>query len=409
LTPDATNTTNETGSPSDARAAAKAAVIAVGSELLSGQITNRNAAWVSAALFDLGIDSACHMTVDDVEADIVGALELAARRAGLIVVTGGLGPTSDDLTRNAVARWAGRPLEYHEPSWRHIETMFARFSRTVPETNRQQCWFPAGATVLANSAGTANAFALSANGCRVFVLPGPPREVETIWTEHVAAEVATRIPPSERKALRMWRTIGKGESHLAEVVEPLVSGRSVEVAYRAHAPFVETKVRFPVARAKELEPLCAALDAALAPWVYEVDREDVQHALARRLAMFQTIDVYDGVTRGNLVEVLAPELRAQLPATTTLSSVTSWESNESPREFVEQMLTLSRGGAEVHLALAGFDASGTWAIGARMLDERTVIERPSLYKGEAMQSRNLKAIAALACRIWLDALTSNVQ
>lgn len=378
-----------------------AAIIAVGAELLSGQTTNRNAVWLSNQLFSFGIDTRLHLTVDDIERDIVEALNVAAKAADLIFVTGGLGPTSDDLTRQAIAKWAGQELEFDPASWAHIETVFQKFARRVPETNRQQCFFPKGARVLTNAAGTANAFSLIAHGKSLFIFPGPPLEVETVWEDHLKQALIGRIPIHERRQLRMFRTVGKGESHLAELVEPILkaAGPGLDVAYRAHVPYVELKLRFPMAESQRYAPICAEIETALSPWLYEVDNENTPELLAAKLAPLSSVNIYDGVTQGHLIELLGPFLRTALPTPAVFSSVTSWEEHASPTAFVEQALELESD-ATLSLAIAGLDASGIWAIGLRQGDEKRVEEKSSIYKGDAMRPRNLKAIAALACKEW---------
>ncbi len=385
-----------------------ASIVAVGSELLSGQIVNRNAAWLSSKLFGLGLDARLHLTVDDVEADILKGLDQAAAVADCLFVTGGLGPTSDDLTRQAVAKWAGVELAYDEESWQHIVKLFARFSNTVPETNRQQCFFPAGAAVLMNSAGTANAFCLKAKGKEIWVLPGPPAEVEAIWNDHVGGQLANRIPELAKKQLKMWRVIGKGESHLAEIIEPLVHGQGVEVAYRAHRPYVELKLRYPAADAEAHQRLLHDVEAALKPWIYETDDQDVPASLIHRLARFRSIDLYDGCTQGNVVEVLAPLLRETVTKPAMISCVTSWERHDTPQAFVETMLQMNSD-TEAALAVAGFDGTGTWAVGIRIMGETSIEEKPSLYKGDALRGRNLKAIAHLATKAWHDMLRGGLN
>lgn len=388
-----------------------AAILAVGSELLSGQVTNRNAAWLSAKLQDLGIPVTRHLVVDDVEQEILDGLDTAAAAASILFVTGGLGPTSDDLTRQVIARWVGEELVYDPDSWDHITNLFARMSRTVPEANRQQCFFPQSAKVLTNNAGTANGFVLSGKGREIWVLPGPPIEIETIWKEHVDALLQNRVPLAERKRLRMWRTIGRGESHLAEIIEPLVQGQGVEVAYRAHAPFVELKLRFPEATADKYTPLCDRITTTLTPWLFESDGQNVAQELASKLAGYRTVDIYDGVSQGNLSELLAGPIRETLPGTTSLSFVTAWERHESPRQALEQWLA-SETNADMALGLAGFDAEGRWAIGIRLHGEKSVVERPSPYKwnaGEALRARNLKAIASLAAKAWLTLLSGSLH
>jgi molybdenum cofactor synthesis domain-containing protein len=385
-----------------------AAIVAVGSELLSGQIVNRNAAWLSNRLFALGIDARLHLTVDDVEGDILKAIDQAAEVARTLFITGGLGPTSDDLTRNAVAKWAGVELAYDEGSWQHVVELFSRFSNTVPETNRQQCYFPAGAKVLTNAAGTANGFVVEAKGREIWVLPGPPPEVEAVWRDHIGGPLASRIPDAAKKRLKMWRCIGKGESHLAEIVEPLVAGKGLEVAYRAHRPYVELKLRFPESEAEAHQRLLQDVEAALKPWLYEVDGEDVPASLIQRLERFRSIDLYDGCTHGNVFELLAPLLRETVTKPALISCVTSWERHESPKDFLETMLQMNTE-TDASLAVAGFDANGGWAVGLRFLGEISIEERPSLYKGEAMRPRNLKAISHLATKAWHDMLRDGLN
>jgi molybdopterin-biosynthesis enzyme MoeA-like protein len=282
--------------------------------------------------------------------------------------------------------------------------MFKRFARDVPETNRQQCYFPKSARVLTNGAGTANGFTVQANGKEVWVLPGPPLEVESLWRDHVEKTLAGRIPPDQKKLLRRWRTIGKGESHLAELIEPLVRGQGVDVAYRAHAPFVELKVRFPDARADEFRGLCTDIHAALKPWLYEVDDQDLPKLLADKLFLFKSIDIYDGVTQGHLTELLGPHLRAKATLPAPVSIATSWEAHDLPAAFIEQTFELNTE-SEIALAVAGLDQSGLWAAGMRRFEDKIVEEHPSLYKGDAIRPRNLKAIAALAVKAWYDMLS----
>lgn len=382
----------------------KAVIIAIGSELLSGQITNRNAAWLSARLFELGIVVSEHLVVDDVEADIVDALARSAGKARYLVVTGGLGPTSDDLTRQAVARFAGKGLRFDPPSWQHIQDIFARFRSPVPETNRQQCYFPEGARVLVNKAGTANGFTLTVDGVQVFVLPGPPREVETVWGEHVRGMLEGAVPAAARAVVRMWRTIGRGESHIAEIVEKVAGNSGVEIAYRAHAPFIETKVRYRAAEAAKHVGLVEALDQALAPWLFESDDEDVTSAFTALLTAYKSINLYDGATHGNLVELLAPQLRERRGIPPALSLATSWETHDSPALFVRNCLSINDD-VELALAVAGYDDGEAWAVGVRTKEGLTVLEKPSPYRGEALRSRNQKAVAALAVRAFYDILS----
>ena len=383
----------------------KAAILAIGSELLAGQIANTNAAWLSQQLWNLGIQVVRHLTVDDVQDDIVQALDQLSGLASIIVVTGGLGPTSDDLTRQAVAAWAGINLVYHPESWSHVTKIFQGFQMPAPESNRQQCWFPEAARVLVNRAGTANAFALDCRGKSVFVLPGPPREVDALWNDYIVSLLGRRVPLERRLRLKMWRTIGKGESHLAELVEPLVQGRGFDVAYRAHPPYVELKLRYPASLEVAAEATSKDLEQALSPWVYERDRENLAATLALALGKQKSVDIYDGATQGHLMELLGPFFRDQSLSPRQLAFNASWENHESPADYVAQICDLSDAHA-VSLVLAGFDAEGNWALGLRLHGETWIKTCASPYKGPQLQARNLKAVGYLAVKEWMQMYAS---
>lgn len=391
----------------NSHASTSAAILAVGSELLSGQVTNRNAAWLSAHLADHGIDTLRHVVVDDIEADIVRGIDALARDASLIILTGGLGPTSDDLTRNAVATWCDCELVYDAASWDHVVALFTRMNRAVPEGNRQQCFFPKGARVLTNRAGTANAFSIKAKDRELWILPGPPAEVEAIWQDFMDAALKERVPPHERKLLRMWRTIGRGESHLAEQVAPLLKDQGVDVAYRAHAPFVELKIRYPAVDAARYEPLCELITSTITPWLFEVDTQDVPKELTQRLASFGTVDIYDGATQGHLSELLSPSFRDS-NGRSVVKMNTAFEAHTTPKATLTEWLENGTD-ADVALGLAGFDADGRWAIGIRINGERSVVEHALPYKGDGMRARNLKAIASLATKAWLTLLAGSLH
>ncbi len=383
-----------------------AAIVAVGSELLSGQITNRNAAWISAELSALGIGVQRHLTVDDVEAEIVWSLEAAARDTRHVFVTGGLGPTSDDLTRDAVAKWSGgRELLFHEPSWARIVAFFEKLGGGVPETNRQQCYFPRGARVLENTAGTANAFALDLDAVTLWILPGPPREVEAVWRAHVEPALRDAIPASERLVWRMWRTIGRGESHLAEIVERVVLGvkaSGVEVAYRAHPPYVETKLRFLESERDKLADVCARLEAVLTPWLYEVDRDDHVTAFVAMLATRpEAVTIDDEFTHGQLAELLGPALRtARLSTRVTLTTRGS-PSTQDPVASATVARTMS-------FAIVPLPSDdGAYRLTVSAGGRKTHVDCPSpyaTYKGdrEALASRVEKATAFLAVKRWRE-------
>lgn len=209
----------------------RAAIIAIGSELLNGDGLDTNSQWLSRRLERLGFQLSFHLSCLDDEADIVAALAFAHERVDVIVTTGGLGPTNDDLTRQAVATFLGVELAEDAGSVTHIEALFASFSRTMPESNRRQALIPVGAEVLQNDVGTAPGFRAERDGTAIYVIPGPPREVLWMWDHRLFERL--RDASGVIRAERTFRAAGIGESKLAELLAPLEADPALEVRYAA--------------------------------------------------------------------------------------------------------------------------------------------------------------------------------
>lgn len=227
------------------------ATLAVGTEITDGQISDRNSQWLSSRVVNMGYDVREHRAIPDDRPLIVQSLRDLAKFANLIFVTGGLGPTSDDFTRECVAEFLGAPLEWHEPSWESILERLKLRGGVVTENQKQQCFFPRGARILKNSGGTANAFmGETAQGVRIVSLPGPPGEIEAIWNESLRAQLVRASLGEESRSLTLLRTMGMGEGALASQVEEIIDlamknhpgVQRPAVGYRAHAPYVEIKL-----------------------------------------------------------------------------------------------------------------------------------------------------------------------
>src|SRR5205807_8098443 len=146
-------------------------ILSIGSELTSGQNLDTNSQWLSQRLAEIGIAVGWHTTVADDLHDNAEAFQIAARRAGLVLITGGLGPTQDDLTREALAQAAGVDLVFHDESFEQIKAMFARRKRAMPERNRVQAMFPTGAEPIRNDFGTAPGICMCIGEATVIALP----------------------------------------------------------------------------------------------------------------------------------------------------------------------------------------------------------------------------------------------
>ncbi|MCL2083425.1 MAG: competence/damage-inducible protein A [Oscillospiraceae bacterium] len=157
-------------------------IISVGTELLLGSIVNTDAQIIAQGLSDAGISCFTHTTVGDNPERLTAALQIARRRAGIIITTGGLGPTCDDLTKQTVCSEFGISLVHHEASWERIKEYFARIGRDVTENNAQQALLPENGTILENNCGTAPGCGfISSDGVRVYMLPGPPDECRAVF------------------------------------------------------------------------------------------------------------------------------------------------------------------------------------------------------------------------------------
>jgi nicotinamide-nucleotide amidase len=208
----------------------RAAILTVGSELLRGDGLDTNSQWLSRRLETLGYSVVLHLSCLDDEDEIARLLSFVAASTDLVVVTGGLGPTVDDVTRAAVAQALKVPLEIDEGELRHIEELFARFGRSMSPSNRRQAELPQGATVLRNEVGTAPAFRVSCGEVPVYVLPGVPREMKWLWDHYLRQDLIRGHAP---RAERTFRTVGIGESRLGERLAPVEALAGVEVRYAA--------------------------------------------------------------------------------------------------------------------------------------------------------------------------------
>ncbi|MCC3371799.1 competence/damage-inducible protein A [Cohnella sp. REN36] len=204
----------------------RAEIVAVGTELLLGQIVNTNAQYLSRGLAELGIDVYYQTVVGDNEERLQSAIAIARGRADLIVFTGGLGPTMDDVTRDALAAYLGRGIELHEPTLAKIEAMFGGRSAELIERNRRQAMLVEGATPLRNDTGLAVGNALSADGTHYLLLPGPPREMKPMFDNDGSAWLRGILGIADTLHSVMLKFAGIGESALEELYMDLVRGQT---------------------------------------------------------------------------------------------------------------------------------------------------------------------------------------
>ena len=219
-----------------------AIIISIGDELTLGQAVDTNSAWLSARLAELGILTRSHLTVPDDQAAIVRAVRSATELAEWVVITGGLGPTQDDLTRQALAEVQGVPLVLHAPSLARIEKFFKDRGRVMTESNRVQALAPEGAVVLDNPQGTAPGLRLGVGRALVFALPGVPVEMKAIVEQHLAPLIAAQA--GRTILTRKINTFGIGESMVGEALGDLMRrDRNPIIGTTVSAGIVSVRIR----------------------------------------------------------------------------------------------------------------------------------------------------------------------
>jgi nicotinamide-nucleotide amidase len=217
------------------------AVVSIGTELTRGELVNTNATWLAAYLTDLGFEVVENVVVDDDRLRIISTLERLGKSVRVVVCTGGLGPTTDDVTTHAVARALGVKLVRDEASLEAIRRRIEKYGRTMSGTNAKQADFPEGAEVLPNPVGTAPGFGVKLHGAHAFFMPGVPHEMKKMFEEQVVTKIRT-LASRDSHQIRL-RTYGLPESLVGERlagVEEAFPG--VTIGYRAHFPEIEVKV-----------------------------------------------------------------------------------------------------------------------------------------------------------------------
>jgi nicotinamide-nucleotide amidase len=288
---------------------ATAAMLSVGDELTLGQTLDTNSKWIAAALRDVGIVTVEHVTVPDDLAAHADALRRLASKVDLIVSTGGLGPTADDLTRQALSQAMGDRLIEDEVSLAQVRAWFSGRGREMPAINARQALRPASASALQNLYGTAPGLLATIGSCDVFCLPGPPGEARPMWNSCVVPRLR---PPQERTVrTRVLHTFGIGESDLATRLGDLMArDRSPMVGTTASGGVVSCRLRYegplpPDDADALLESSAREVRARAGEFVFgEGDETLADAVLGLARAAGQTLGVVESCTGGMLGEML---------------------------------------------------------------------------------------------------------
>lgn len=270
----------------------KVELLSTGTELLRGKNVDTNAAWLAQQLAKAGLEVRHHQTVDDHFGRLVDAFKLAASRSDVILLTGGLGPTEDDYTRTAAEEAFHRPLVYKAAIWKRIEARFRKFRIRMASINKRQAYVPKGSTVLANPNGTAPGFLLREAGVLFVAMPGPPREMQPMFRDHVLPRLRTTAD------FAVWEgySYGLPEGTVDEIVNGIV-GKRASYGLTVRIGRVNISIRAEGARRQQvLDDLSRRVRAALGSCFMDGELHEV---VARKLIETKTtVAVAESCTGG---------------------------------------------------------------------------------------------------------------
>lgn len=263
-----------------------AEILCIGTELLLGNIVNTNAAYLSEQLARLGISVYHHTVVGDNAQRLRDALQIACSRADLIVMTGGLGPTYDDLSKETVAQYFNRALVFHQPSYDALLDFFAKRDKPMQENNKKQAYQPEGAVIFPNHSGTAPGIAIEEGEKVAIMLPGPPRELKLMFEREVLPylqKFSSHIIVSHD-----LRLFGIGESQVETMLRDImVNSKNPTLAPYAKEGEVMLRMTASAPTAEEgytmMEPMLAQIEPVIGPYLYGIDVPDLQTALVNYL------------------------------------------------------------------------------------------------------------------------------
>ncbi|MBN3132230.1 nicotinamide mononucleotide deamidase-related protein YfaY [Pectobacterium brasiliense] len=335
-------------------------MLCTGDEVLHGQIIDTNAAWLADYLFQQGLPMTSRMTVgDDLDA-LVTAITQRSQIADILIVNGGLGPTSDDLSALAAATAAGEGLVEHAEWLARMEAFFAERGRVMAPSNRKQAQIPASAEMVDNPVGTACGFALQLNKCLMFFTPGVPSEFKVMVDQQIMPRLRERFAVADAPLCLRLTTFGRSESDLASQLDGMALPPGVVLGYRSSMPIIELKLTGPAAQQENMEQLWETVRTVAGENTIFEGTEGLPAQLARRLAeRDMTLAVSEHFTAGLLnwqlqsanTPLAGGELLAKVDDT-NLSGLADYARHLAERQGASLALVVgNRNDAELSLAL----------------------------------------------------------
>jgi competence/damage-inducible protein CinA-like protein len=354
----------------------RAAILSTGDELTTGRILDSNASWIADKLFEIGVDVTCVLTVGDYPDRLEWAWRQALERADVVISTGGIGPTADDLTSETVARVLGVPLVEHTESADRIRRWFASTGRPMPENNLKQALMPRGAVLVPNALGTAPGYRAAHGDRHVVVLPGVPREMKPMMEETVLPWLRAQRGGAVYLA-RTFQTFGVTESGLDELVAGVVDPSEGRVSFRASFPEVSVRVVVhgePAVARERLATVGDRLRAAIGTYCYGEGAVTMEEAVGRLLReRGRTVATAESCTGGLVAHRLT-----NVPGSSTymLGGIVAYANQPKRQLLGVSPTTLEAHGAVSEETAAEMAAGARRALGADVAVSTTGVAGP---------------------------------
>ncbi len=288
----------------------RAEIIAIGTEIVLGDLVDTNTAHIARKLRSIGLDVLYTSAVGDNEDRIADVIRHALRRSQVVITSGGLGPTVDDMTRAAVARATGRQLIFDEALYEQIHQRFARMGRQMTENNKAQAWRPEGSTPIENPVGTAPSFVVEAGESVVISLPGVPREMEYLLEDAVLPYLRQRFNLHSLIKVRVLHVVGLGESVVDQHVGDLEKLSNPVVGLNAHYGVVDIRIAAKAGSEAEADQLIAEVEQTarerLKDAIFGADSDTLEEAvMAKLIERGDQVAVIESGTLGRIAGKLA--------------------------------------------------------------------------------------------------------
>ncbi|MBP6069167.1 MAG: hypothetical protein KA465_02790 [Anaerolineaceae bacterium] len=317
---------------------AVAEIVTIGTELLLGEIQDTNSRYIARFLRDIGVDLYRLSTVGDNVQRITATLQEALMRADIVITTGGLGPTVDDPTRQAVAKTFNVPLEFHEELWEQILERYKQYGQKPTENNKRQAYIPANSIPIPNPVGTAPAFAYELGTKVVISLPGVPREMEYL-IEHFVRDYLKRRYGLKETVIKPWviHTISKGESNIDEIIGDLEELSNPTVGLLAHPGQTDIRVTAKAGSLAEAEqmmaPVLQRIREQLGKYIYGENETTLEEAVGRLIADHNvSVEIIEVGTKGEILS----KLKSQVPDLANGEFIDSYVSNETLKTLLKE-------------------------------------------------------------------------